>query len=354
MAPTGDRPKHKPSQRLTLEEILHSLQDMVRNELAEVGAKPAEQPAAPSFPPLSTHSPQEIETGLKQVLHTLVPEHDRSPEHAAIDTAGAIPEIANPPEALADAGGLPDLSTTLEVTQFAPDGGERSEHEADMPEPVIPHGEEAPPAEPEVLILTPSPLVPAARPTPPPATAPAQDKPPKTGEYEAPAAVPAGGQTALPFLEPEPPPAGAREEAREIVATVPDAAPQASSPSRSTGAPTQEVRSTPMTPMPGWDDIPVLHNAVFVPPPETPPPEPAAGSRTGAPVQFEVPLPPATTAREIAIQVAARVNVELRRSGRRGLSSDVIARLALLLREALAQAAANRDNSAHKEPPKKR
>ncbi len=352
MEPTGDRPKHKPSQRLTLEEVLHSLQDLVRNELAEVGAKPAEPPAAPSFPPLSTRSPQEIETGLKQVLHTLVPEHDRGPERAAFDAAGATPEIAHPPKAFSDTDSLPDLSATLAVTQFAPDRGERPEQQAGMPEPVIPHGEEAPPPEPELLILTPSPPVPSAPPTPPPATAPTQNKSPKVVEveYEAPAAVAAGRQTALPFPESEPPPAGTREEAQEIIATVPAAAPQASSPSRPTGAPAQEVRAMPPTPM---DDIPVLHNAVFLLPAETPPAEPAAGSRTGAPVQLEVPLPPATTAREIAIQVAARINVELRRSGRRGLSSDVIARLALLLREALAQAAANRDNSAHKdkEPP---
>lgn len=56
-------------------------------------------------------------------------------------------------------------------------------------------------------------------------------------------------------------------------------------------------------------------------------------------------LPSATDARRLAIQVAARLNVELRREGQAGLSSDIIARLAHMLEEALAKAAANMENT---------
>jgi hypothetical protein len=56
-------------------------------------------------------------------------------------------------------------------------------------------------------------------------------------------------------------------------------------------------------------------------------------------------LPPAEAAHRLAVQVAARLNVELRKSGQMGLNSDVIARLARLLEEALAKAAPNMENT---------
>ena len=49
----------------------------------------------------------------------------------------------------------------------------------------------------------------------------------------------------------------------------------------------------------------------------------------------------------MAIQVAARLNVELRRSGKRTLSSDIITRLARMLQETLAQSPSNVDNKPH-------
>ena len=51
--------------------------------------------------------------------------------------------------------------------------------------------------------------------------------------------------------------------------------------------------------------------------------------------------------RRMAIQVAARLNVELRRSGKKALSSDVITRLARMLQETLAQSPPNVDNKPH-------
>jgi len=60
-------------------------------------------------------------------------------------------------------------------------------------------------------------------------------------------------------------------------------------------------------------------------------------------------LPEAGEARRIAIQVAARLNVELRKAGKPGLTSDVITRLVRILGEALAKAGTNMENN----PPEK-
>lgn len=82
--------------------------------------------------------------------------------------------------------------------------------------------------------------------------------------------------------------------------------------------------------LPELGDFPVLEDAVELSH-ET---EPSATA-----------LPSATDARRLAIQVAARLNVELRREGRDGLSSELITRLAHLLEEALAKAGANMENT---------
>lgn len=89
-----------------------------------------------------------------------------------------------------------------------------------------------------------------------------------------------------------------------------------------------------------WDDIPVLEEVV----------EPAEeidaeGATHGAGTSPAAMLPPTDAARRLAIQVAARLNVELRKSGQAGLSSDIITRLARLLQEALAKGAANMENT---------
>jgi hypothetical protein len=106
-------------------------------------------------------------------------------------------------------------------------------------------------------------------------------------------------------------------------------------------APAEEIK---------WDDIPVLNEAVELTE-DTDTGE--AGHETDpgdilATMEF-VPsaanLPPADAAHRLAIQVAARLNVELRKSGQGGLSSDIITRLARLLQEALAKGAPNMENT---------
>lgn len=89
-----------------------------------------------------------------------------------------------------------------------------------------------------------------------------------------------------------------------------------------------------------WDDIPVLEEAVEMLE-ETEANE--TGHAVGGPAAIN--LPPADAARRLAIQVAARLNVELRKSGQAGLSSDIITRLARLLQEALAKGVSNMENT---------
>jgi hypothetical protein len=94
------------------------------------------------------------------------------------------------------------------------------------------------------------------------------------------------------------------------------------------------------------DDFPVLEEVVEI---DTD----AVGHKTdpgdvNAAMEFLPPaakLPPADAAHRLAIQVAARLNVELRKSGQGGLSSDIITRLARLLQEALAKGTPNMENS---------
>ena len=87
-----------------------------------------------------------------------------------------------------------------------------------------------------------------------------------------------------------------------------------------------------------WDDIPVLEEAV-----ELTDDIEADAALSGAPPATA--LPSASAARRLAIQVAARLNVELRKSGQTGLNSAIITQLAKMLEEALAKDAANMENA---------
>jgi hypothetical protein len=80
-----------------------------------------------------------------------------------------------------------------------------------------------------------------------------------------------------------------------------------------------------------WSDIPVLDDAVEFH-------EELAPLPSSAPVS----LP---DARRLAVQVAARLNVELRKEGKPVLSSEIIARLVRVLEDALAKGAPNVENT---------
>lgn len=246
----GAPPEHKPSRKVALEEVMHTLQDLVNNELATRPEKPAGAAQVAATKPKET-------AARADVLPTAPP---------------AVAEPASEPES-----GAPDRRPP---TQSAGDG------------------------------------------------------------------VPPGGlQQELPYLEAAPVAPSAHPPAPEARA---DAA----------AAPTAgEIN---------WDDIPVLVEAVELA--EQNDIDAAGHDDTGddealphreqavhaepddlsAAVDFVPPaasLPPADAAHRLAVQVAARLNLELRKSGQGGLNSDVITQLARLLEEALAKAAPNMENA---------
>jgi hypothetical protein len=79
-------------------------------------------------------------------------------------------------------------------------------------------------------------------------------------------------------------------------------------------------------------DLPVLQDVVV--------PPPAAAQLN----LIEPPLPAADRARELAVRVAARLNIERRKRGEIGIDTKTIHRLQQLLREELEKAGAKREN----------
>ena len=155
--------------------------------------------------------------------------------------------------------------------------------------------------------------------------------------------IPAGGlQQELPYLDPLSPEPGVHQPG----AAVPDIPPAGAATDTDSHSP-PDVSASPLAVAApaapeevNWDDIPVLEEAVEMLE-ETETNE--AGRVVGGPAATN--LPSTDAARRLAIQVAARLNVELRKSGQAGLSSDIITRLARLLQEALAKGASNMENS---------
>ncbi len=95
----------------------------------------------------------------------------------------------------------------------------------------------------------------------------------------------------------------------------------------------------------GPSDIPLLEDAIDLDEHiELATPKPPA------PATPTAPRPTGGDPRRLAIQLAARLNVDLRREGKPVLGSDVIAKLARLLEESLAKGASNMENTRPKKP----
>ena len=154
---------------------------------------------------------------------------------------------------------------------------------------------------------------------------------------------PSGIQQELPYLDalPELP---AESLAPNVVDTEPPAAllPEAEAPEVPSmlDLPAPPIPDqTPAAPAPeqalipeNWDDIPVLEEAVDM-------------ADINDVDEGQTALLHPGDARRLAIQVAARLNVELRKSGQPGLSSEIITRLARMLQEALAKGTTNVENT---------
>jgi hypothetical protein len=289
----GAPPEHKPSRKVALEEVMRSLQDLVSNELATGPAKPS----------------------------------------GNADTATVLTKTTEPAEKPA-------------VT--------RSAYTANM-QPTVPPVATEPTAEPEPITADQLP------PTQPPATAPdvidelpdlgaepltALAQPPSPTEIEIPAE---GLQQELPYLEDIPPapsanPPAATPAAEELqmAGLTLEELPPVALPHTEVKADSIADNNAPASTAAeiSWDDFPVLEEAV-----ELTEETDTDAATHGMGTALAETLPPADTARRLAIQVAARLNVELRKSGQAGLSSDIITRLARLLQEALAKGAANMENT---------
>lgn len=171
--------------------------------------------------------------------------------------------------------------------------------------------------------------------------APAETQPVATNKNKT---DPSGIQQELPYLDalPELPaevPTPAVADTESPAALLPEAvAPNTSSildfpapviPDQTPPAPAPEQALIPEN----WDDIPVLEEAVDM--------ADINDTDEGQTAMLAHP----GDARRLAIQVAARLNVELRKSGQPGLSSEIITRLARMLQEALAKGTANVENT---------
>jgi hypothetical protein len=293
MADPGEKPKHKPSQKHTLDEVLRSLQDMIRHDLA--GVPPGNIPATLHA---SHAESQDIHDDLEKALETL-----KSDLEGSLLRAGGSTPFESRDNLLPRLGASTGAAVLPDPPPYTPRKelpALRSEHappaathapgtvaradQRDLPflDAVVPTGAAAP--------------TPLRHDQPSPTRPGVTDTPARAGEHQ-----PASDEP-LVSATPSDAEAIAREEA--LLA----------------------------------DSIPVLTDAVVFPD--------AAGEIVAeAPAQIEAPLPSPDRARDIAIQVAARLNIEMRKSGRRGLNTPAIIRLAQLLRDALAQAQPNMDNS---------
>lgn len=215
-----DKPKHNPSAKHTLDEVLKSLQDLVRNELADdtdAGTKPRRKPKREPTSPRAAPTPA-----------------DSAPGHAANDDAELYDlhadGVASDNEIVTDAAGVGDTGVNVD-TAVLPDA------------------------------------------------------------YQDPA--PAALQTTFPL------PNGAPITTRQP------------KPKKKKPAPPEQTSLL-------WEDVPVLNEVVVLPADAAPPPE---------------------RAREIAVRVIAKLNIELRKAGNATLDPVIIDRLEQLLREALLAAA---------------
>jgi hypothetical protein len=303
MTEPGEKPKHKPSQKHTLDEVLRSLQDMIRHELA----------GAPSIKPAGGHTTApahsaDIHADLEKALDTLKSDLENSLQR----TGGPAP--------------FESLDALLPMLGTPPAGGAR-------PKPQRPgQGKEA-------TVLT----------DPPPYTARRKELPELRADHAADAPAAPVDQRDLPFLDdlapagdmPTPPLEQPPSPARPGLAGVPTAHDDSYPPNPLLSTAASDAEAIAREEALLADSIPVLTDAVVFP-------DAGGEADTGEALQIEVPLPNPDRARVIAIRVAATLNIEMRKSGRRGLSTPAIIRLAQLLRDALAQAESNVDNSGHK------
>ena len=248
MTRARDKRKHKPSAKHALDDVLHSLQDLVHNELADDDTAKTHGPAA------ARGDPRHVVQSLKALINN--------------GGAGAVD--------------IEEITLTPVAPEAAQDDASHPQDDGE-PDPAASH----------------------------------------------PMAEVTGEQLMIPGTEDmgsvAPTPAAGGEQRRE------------EAPKGNAGPEKRHRRKVRQVEM-DWDDIPIL-NDVAAPPP------------AGAPGIPATPLPSADRAHDIAVRTIAKLNIELRKRGERGLDPITINRLQRLLQEELEQQGANVDN---KHDPKQR
>jgi hypothetical protein len=283
--------KHKPNTRHTLNEVLHSLEDMMHNELAGVELSREQTPAAPS-------RKEEALNNLKALIGSNSGPADVDRSESGLPADG--PSADDKKAALAD---NLEQETPWEAPTVSADepGDHVKEVEPDLPKAddiEVSDGAtdidvEADDGVPDSVADNDSSLA---------------EVPPDDAPAAAPAEAPSVDDFALEMEDvqnPDAPPAGASEgEAKKKAGRRTDT---------SAGSTTGAAKQVEIN----WDDIPVLNDVVA--------PAPAPDDTTSK------------QAREIAIKVAAALNVELRREGTGTMDVKTIMRLQSLLGRELAE-----------------
>ena len=339
----------KPSRKVALDEVLRTLQDLVQHEL-DVGSLPSHQTSSPPAAEAEAAAapaaePTTDDTLAIPVAETIVLESPVLPPEDTAPTAATPP----PPPVATES-----TSAATPETLAAAAVPETIEFESPAASPA----DSTPPA--KAMGVTAAPVE-VDRPAPPARTPrrrasdrelqqelPYLDAP---ASMTTPAAAPEVAEpkdSDLPGFDMaavdwSPPPAepSVTRDAELSVAT--DELPSLTETSNPVAAEAAApATSAPQGAAESLHDIPVLEDAVDF--------HHEAAHPPGAAPAAETALPAASAARRLAIQVAARLNVTLRKEGKPVLSSELIARLAHELEAALAKTTANMDNNGSKNP----
>lgn len=327
---TSDKPKHKPNTKHTLEEVLKSLHDLIRNDLVEART-PAPPPEAPASESTASHDSDEFNAALDKldeiITHKLIEPVERAQRLPPQAVEDITPEDdaadAEPPEADEESIESPEFGAQDEdIVLESPDAVDPDAVDTDVEK------------RDDVQEAFSFDELPALEET----NEPLKPLPSSELELDADSARPAPTDEAqgLSIVEWENAPTVEYAPSSEAPNDAPpDEPPAAIEPDQAPAAANEPV-------------IDAAAEELLVAPPPGPPPvrqEPAITPRDDIPVLNEVAheilsqtggmLPAPERAREIAIQVIARLNIELRQNGRQPLDTRTIHRLQQLLRHAL-------------------
>lgn len=330
---TDDDSKHKPSPKHTLDEVLKSLQDLVRNDLLDENPPGKKSEASPE-----PAVPRKRGRPRKEVVESETPP-PASPRKAPRDDLDAV--LASLEELVGqELSGEESSRAIRRPTQekLPADGAAASVPARGHDKP--PTGEKPRGDQHEFSFDAGAGQAPAIAPRIPRPTAPAPQRK-RPAAAEAPAQAPgaaAWGHPDSPADDVLDVPPATDDEAITVTLEAVPSAPEVESPAAKKPAappvPPDDSAPAPETAAEAMD-IPVLEDAVAFPLPlEEPEPLPPVVIPGFEPAQV----------RKLAVRVVARLNIELRKKGERPVKAKVIDRLQRILAEELESLARNMEN----------